>query len=208
MNAEESISSTYQSDKVNSIRPNIVALIPRGEVIRNFVHSGAFDFISRASKSFAHNGFAGFFDQRISFAKITAKFFRLEEYRERWLVRIQREILDMAHGRWLWSKAAQERWRLRDSEAVTLKQKAFRSIKKAVSFPFSNRAGLNAFQKWNEHRVVFLKQQMNILNLMKKLNPSLVFNGSHIHSRNAIQAVQAANGSEFRRRLLFSVGII
>ena len=37
---------------------------------------------------------------------------------ERWIVRIHRELLDMAHGRWLWSEAAQERWRLRDREAL------------------------------------------------------------------------------------------
>ena len=31
----------------------------------------------------------------------------LEVEVERWPVRIQREILDLAHGRWLWSEAGQ-----------------------------------------------------------------------------------------------------
>jgi hypothetical protein len=98
----------------------------------------------------------------------------------------------MAHGRWLWSKAAQERWRLRDQEAKTLKQKTYRNIKKAMVYPFANRSGLRTLSKMERASSKLLKTTDKYINLMKELNPSIVFNGSHIHSRNAIQAVQAA----------------
>src|SRR5205085_9080310 len=67
----------------------------------------------------------------------------LEEFKDRYPVRILREVLDVAHGRWLWSQAAQERWRLRDLEAVTPSQKLKRFGKKVAVQPFANRAGLS-----------------------------------------------------------------
>ena len=170
----------------------IVALIPRGEVIRNFVHTNALDEIAAGAE--------------LSLLTISAEaetdklledrfgdVFPLTEYREKWLVRFQREILDMAHGRWLWSKAAQERWRLREFEAVTVKQKAVRNAKKLLCYPFANRAGLNILGKSERFSSRLLKTTDEYLDLFKRLKPSLVFNGSHIHSRIATQAIQAAN---------------
>lgn len=171
---------------------NIVALIPRGEVIRNFVYSGAFDFVAEQANLSLVTISPGSSTKEI-FRKDYGATFPLTEYRERWLVRIQRDLLDMAHGRWLWSKAAQERWRLRDAESVTLKQKTVRAIKKAVCLPFANRAGLRTLSKIERVASRLLKTTDDYIDLYKKIKPDLVFNGSHIHSRNAIQAVQAAN---------------
>ncbi len=118
--------------------------------------------------------------------------FPLTEYGEKWAVRFQREILDIAHGRWLWSRAAQERWRLRDSEARTARQKTVRTLKKSIGLPFANKFGLNILTKTERATSRFLKSTDHYIQLYKKIKPTLVFNGSHIHSRNAIQAVQAA----------------
>ncbi len=186
--ADKGIGSTYRSE---SNTPSIVALIPRGEVIRNFIHSGAFDYVAEQASLSLITVSPGSSIKEI-FRKDYGETFPLEEYRERWLVRIQRDLLDMAHGRWLWSRAAQERWRLRDAEAVTLKQKIFRNVKKAATLPFASRAGLRVLSKMERTSSRLLKTTDEYIDLMKKLKPSLVFNGSHIHSRNAIQAVQAA----------------
>lgn len=170
---------------------NIVALVPRGEVIRNFVYSGAFDSLSESANltllSISPNPEL---DQMLS--EVCGEIYPLEEVEEKWPVRIQREIIEMAHGRWLRSRAAQERWRLRDSEAVTLKQKTIRTTKKALCLPFASRYGLRTLSKIERASSRALKTNGEYLKLLKKLAPSLVFNGSHIHSRNATQVVQAA----------------
>ncbi|MFN0279985.1 MAG: hypothetical protein ACKVRN_15520 [Pyrinomonadaceae bacterium] len=171
---------------------HIVALIPRGEVIRNFVHSGVFDEVkANASLSLLSISTKSETDDMLheKFEQV----YPLNEVWEKWLVRFLRELIDVAHGRWLWSQAAQERWRLRDSEAKSIRQKASRAMKKVVTLPFSSRAGLNVLTKTERLSSRILNSTDEYINLYKKIKPSLVFNGSHIHSRNAIQAVQAAN---------------
>ncbi len=171
---------------------HITVLIPRGEVIRNFVYSGTLDHLAeKANLSLVsvlpNSEIAGALSEKYG------EVFALEEIPERWAIRFQREIIEMAHGRRLWSRAARERWRLRDAEAVSLKQNIFRFGKKAISFPFSNRTGLRVLSKTERLSSRVLKTTDAYLKLLKRLSPALVFNGSHVHSRNAIQAVQAAN---------------
>lgn len=169
----------------------IVCVIPRGEVLRNFVYSGTFQEIEKNAEllllavctnteldDFLKNNFG--------------KTEPLTEFNEKWIVRFQREIIDIAHGRWLWSRAAKERWRLRDSEAKTPRQKAVRFAKKTISLPFSNDLGLKILTKTERVSSRIFRSTDEYLNLYKNINPKLVFNGSHIHSRNAMQAVQAA----------------
>lgn len=171
---------------------NILILIPRGEVIRNFVYTGMLDRLGKQ----ANLSIVSVQPNSSMLGELVEKYgtiHRLEEIPERWLVRIQREVIEMAHGRWLWSRAARERWRIRDAEAVSLKQKAFRAGKKALCFPFANRKGLRILSKIERASSRVLRTTDEYINLYKRCAPALVFNGSHVHSRNAIQAVQAAN---------------
>ncbi len=169
----------------------IVALIPRGEVIRNFVYSGTFDEVAKnadVTLLSVNTNIEMDDGLREKFGTI----YPLDEYPERWLVRFQREILDISHNRWLWSRAAQERHRLRDAEAVTLNDKSKRAIKKFISYPFATRTGLDLLGRVERTSSRLLQSSENYERLFTELKPSLVFNGSHVHSRNAIQAVQAA----------------
>lgn len=170
---------------------NILAIIPRGEVIRNFIYTGALDEIAeKANLSLLSVSPNPSMNRMLQ--DVYGDVHSLEDFPERWIVRVQREILETAHNRWLWSKAAQERSRLRDAEAVTFRQKNLRRIKKAISYPLANRAGLSILSSVERTSSRIFKNTEEYLNLMKRLNPTLVFNGSHIHSRNAVQAVQAA----------------
>ncbi len=170
---------------------HIAVVVPRGEVVRNFVHGGTLDLIAeKAEVSLVSVDL----DDSIA-TDLTEKFGEIHpliEYQERWLVRFEREILDAAHNRWLWSPAAQSRARLRDLEAVSLKQKIVHTSKKIISRPLANRVGLRALSSLERASSRALKTTDEYLNLWKKMRPSLVFNGSHVHSRVAIQAVQAA----------------
>jgi hypothetical protein len=170
---------------------NIVAIIPRGEVIRNFIYTGALDEVAeKANLSLISVSPGESVNQmlRENYGDVHL----LEEFNECWFVRFQREIIATAHNRWLWSKAAQERERLRNAEARTLKQKAVWTIKKAMSYPFASRAGLNFLSSIEQTSSRVFRATDEYVKLMKRLQPSLVFNGSHIHSRVATQAVQAA----------------
>ena len=130
------------------------------------------------------------------------------DYDDPWVLRMQREIIATADNRWLWSNAAKERSRLRDAEAKTAWQKFRRSIKKAVSYPFANRPGLAAISLLERNSSRLLTGENPYLELFRSIEPTLVFNGSHVHSKIANRAVDAAQRLGIRRRHLFSVGTI
>lgn len=169
----------------------ICAILPRGEAIRNFVYSGALDRVAQRTPV----SLLTVSPNTKIFKTLTDSFSDVQElvgYPERWIVRSVRELLDMAHGKWLWSEAAKERWRLRDLEATTCPHKLERQLKKFACYPFSNRFGLRLLS-WLERmssRIFRTTNDYRDYYLSKK--PSLVFNGSHVHSRVALQAVQAA----------------
>jgi hypothetical protein len=172
-------------------RPSLVVLLPRGEAIRNFVYSGMLDELERL----ATLNILSVMPNDAFKEMLSARFLHvhpLHDVRERWAPRFLRQFLDTAHGRWLWSMAARERWRLRDLEAASPGEKFKRGFKKLACFPFANRLGLSllaaaegaASRQWRatDHYLRFFRQH----------RPALVFNGSHVHSQLATQAVHAA----------------
>jgi hypothetical protein len=169
----------------------VLAIVPRGEVIRNFVYSGAFDQLARRAdlSLLSVNPSA---DMEEALRSRYPRVIELREEREHRLVRAQREILEIAHNRWLWSEAAQERVRLRDMEANTASLKLKRWSKKLAAYPFASRAGLKLLSKSERTSSRWFNNTDGYVNLYRELKPSLVFNGSHVHSRIATQAVQAA----------------
>lgn len=172
-------------------RNSILVIIPRGEVIRTLEYSGVLETIASSAELSLLSITTNSEIDNILVEKYE-NVFPLEEVSEAWIVRFQREIMDVAHGRWLWSRAARERWRQRDREALTTREKAVRIAKKSIGLPIANNLGLSILTKTERLSSRLLKSSDQYHNLYKRLNPSLVFNGSHIHSRNAIQAVQSA----------------
>lgn len=171
--------------------PHVVAILPRGEAIRNFVHTGTLDAVRRG----ADLTVLSVVPDEASFADLASRYGRvlpLESAPERYPVRILRDLLDMAHGRHLWSAAAQERWRLRDVEAVTPIDRLKRGGRKLVCRPFASARGVRALERVERLASRALCPSNRYDRLYEELRPSLVFNGSHVHSANAIQAVQAA----------------
>lgn len=169
---------------------HVAVIVPRGEVVRSFIDTGCLDHLATDARlSLLTIPLSAEMDRALR-----ARFavFPLTPSPERWLVGIQRDILDVAHGRWLWSRAAQRRWEIRDSEAETVRDKAIRLAKKSISFPIANRAGLRVLGSAIRVSSRFLKTTDEYVNLYKRIKPTLVFNGSHIHSANAIQAVESA----------------
>jgi hypothetical protein len=130
-----------------------------------------------------------------SLTALTERYGRVLELlteKEFYPVRILRELLDMAHGRHLWSAAAQERWRLRDSEADTVYKRVKRWGRKIACLPFANGVGLRALEWMERFASRALSPTDYYLKLYRELQPTLVFNGSHVHSQIAVQAIEAA----------------
>ncbi len=171
--------------------PRVVAILPRGEAIRNFVYSGALDELGARAEVhlltvLPNAGIEALLRERYGRVR------ELQEIGERWCVRAARELLEQAHGRWLGSEAARERLRLRAREATTHGARLKRWAKATASLPFANRPGLAVLSGIERGLSRLLRTTDEYLAAFRDLRPDLVFNGSHIHSRNAIQAVQAA----------------
>lgn len=171
--------------------PHLVAILPRGEAIRNFVYAGTLEEVAREVAVSVLSVLPGG-ESEDRLRKCSENLFPLEEIPERRTVNALRELLDLAHGRWLWSEAAQERWRLRDLEANTTNLQMRRLLKKLACYPFANRAGLRLLSKCERATSQRLRTNEAYIKLFQELRPSLVFNGSHVHGRLPIQAVQAA----------------
>jgi len=173
-------------------RPHVVGIIPRGEAIRNFVHTGCFDEVARHAE-LTILSVAPTPEMAEELRTRYGRVFPLEPIYERWPTRFSREILDLAHGRWLWSKAAEFRWNLRDAEASgSPSTQMKRMMKKALCLPFANRMGLEVLSATERAVSKRWRTSDHYLELFRSLAPSLVFNASHIHSRVASPAVEAA----------------
>jgi len=176
---------------VHNDRPGIVAILPRGETIRNFVHSGALDAAMSETEVSLLTVLPDDEYRQLAEARYD-NVIELQAYPEAYLARFLRDQLDLAHGRWLWSEAAKERWMLRDHEANTPLKKIKRAMKKLSCLPFANPTGLALLEHAEHFASNRLRKTDAHLDLFRRMKPALVFNGSHIHSRNAIQAVHAA----------------
>ncbi len=189
----EVVRATTASDVVNppNERARVVAILPRGEAIRNFAHSGALDSMHAA----ADLTVLTVVPSPDVLAELTGRYGRvlpLPMSRDPYLVRILRDLLDIAHGRQLWSVAAQERWRLRDLEADTPLKRIKRLGHKAAALPFASRRGVVLLERIERRLSRALSSSGSYRRLYREIRPSLVFNGSHVHSHNAVGAVQTA----------------
>jgi hypothetical protein len=184
-------SLTVSSEPESEPRGHVLAILPRGEAIRNFVYTDALDEVSRRAELSLLSVIP---DSDIG-ALLSSRYenvYELRAIKEEWIVRIQREILDMAHGRWLWSEAARDRWRLRDLEASSSGGQLKRWAKKLACYPFANRRGLALLSRLEQSTGQRLRATDEYVNLLTEIKPSLVFNGSHVHSAIALPVVQAA----------------
>lgn len=172
-------------------RPRILAILPRGEAIRNFVYTGALDEVAKSVDVHLLSVVPGddFYELlRARYGHVRP----LKEISESRVVEGLREIYDMAHGRWLWSQAAQHRWRFHDAEARASGKLWQRTIKKIACRAFAHRAGLKLLSRIERVTSRRLRTTDEYVSLLSELKPTLVFNSSHVHSRVATQAVQAA----------------
>jgi hypothetical protein len=189
--APPEMTATQTVVRSSRLSGHVVAILPRGEAIRNFVQTGALDLVRKDAELTVFS----VVPDSASIDSLAARYGRVAPLRssdEKYPVRILRELLDMAHGRCLWSAAAQERWRRRDVEAKTVTERVKRWGKEVACLPFANARGIRVLERLERYASRVLCPTDDYGKLYRKLRPTLVFNGSHVHSQIAIQAVQAA----------------
>ncbi|MDZ4838519.1 MAG: hypothetical protein SGJ04_00790 [Bacteroidota bacterium] len=174
-----------------SKKKHIVLILPRGEAIRNFILSGTAEILKRDNEItlisvIPTEALRQVLEQNCN------QLIEIQDIKPTYQLGILREWIDIVHGRWLWSGAAKLRWKIRDSEAKGLKEKLSRTVKKWTAYPFVSRSGVY-FLTNIENKLSQGKQtELTYFKLIKDLNPDHVFNGSHIHSKNALPIVHAA----------------
>jgi hypothetical protein len=172
-------------------RERVLALLPRGEAIRNFVYSGVLSTLQR-EVDVSVASVVPDESVRQSLEAAFGPIIELGEDKPPWRVAIWHELLDAAHGRWIWSEAAKERWRLRELEADTpsaiLKLRGKRAVARAAARPIGlrtlERAHLATSARWH---VTDADRDV-----IARLAPALVFNGSQVHGRAANRLLMAA----------------
>jgi hypothetical protein len=172
-------------------RPRIVVLLPRGEAIRNFVYSGMLRELRREAEITLLSVVPSD-DLRDLMEKEAGGLTELKPVATRRPVGFLFDLVEMAHGRRLWSEAAKERWRLRDFKAQVPVARAKRGIKKVLCRPFANRRGVELLTTVQGLASRWLRTTDEYVDLLRQIRPALVFNGSHVHSRLAEPVVEAA----------------
>ncbi|MDQ3071898.1 MAG: hypothetical protein M3Q97_01350 [Bacteroidota bacterium] len=172
-------------------KTKILLVLPRGEAIRNFIWSGTSDHLRKSCEVYILSVVPNKQIEQILKSKSDG-FYEIHGKDDVKVLGYVRDWLDVVHGRWLWSGAAKHRWKLRDFEASTITQKIKRWVKKNSALPFSNRTGLQVLSSVENVLSEKLFPSKPYLQLLKDIDPDLVFNGSHIHSRNSVPVMHAA----------------
>jgi len=179
------------SPRAGDSRDRVLALLPRGEAIRNFVYTDALrltaSHVDLAVASVVPND-----EIRRLLVEQFGDFDVIEDRPAHRMSGALRDAIDVAHGRWLWSEAAQERWRRRDAEVDERGSRLKHSLRRAGTRPFANRRGLELLDTTYERLARRFEVSDDDRALLERVGPSLVFNASHVHGHAAAPIVAAA----------------
>lgn len=179
-----------------NFKPHIVLIVARGEAVRNFLYSDTLPLLSAKARitllSAIHDEK---FQQR--FSPFVEKIVPLKPFQEKWIVRFLRELITMAHYRWIWTEKVKNKWDLLDYEARSPQQKFRDRVFKALARVFATRPGLNFLAFCEYHLSLLLNPASELKTLMQELKPDLVFNCSHIHAPLGEMPVRVAHSLGF-----------
>jgi len=169
----------------------VLLIFPRGEAIRNFIYSGCVEELRKNAYVVIISVIPNVEIETL-LRQNCDELYELKETHIPYFIGYLWDFLDIAHGKWLWSKAAEWRWKLRDIEAKTFSKKIKRIAKKIFVFPFANRLGVEFLASIESFCCQKISPDKYYLSLLKKIKPDLVFNGSHIHGLIARPIIHAA----------------
>ena len=172
-------------------KKQLLIILPRGEVIRNFVYSG---IVRKLNSEFKIILISIKPNEAIweLLQSNTDVLIELKSNQFSYAYRLFLEIYDLAHNRYVWSEAAKVRWRMRDVEAKTQKDKIFRVLKKLIARFLANGISLQILDRVDFRMASLEPSVCDWVSTLKKYKIDLVFNSSHSHARNALPVVYAA----------------
>ncbi|MGH9013061.1 MAG: hypothetical protein ACRDZ1_03855 [Acidimicrobiia bacterium] len=183
--------SLIESGNGLDARPRLLAALPRGEAIRNFVYSGILDAIAESVDLEVATVLPN--DELAELLRsLYGDILPLEPWRDRWGVGAIRELLDLAHGRWVWSEAAQERWRLRNLEATTARARVNRAAKRTAARVLARPSGLSLLERAYDGASARWPSSRVFRERLAASPPSLVFNASQVHGETVRGLITAA----------------
>ena len=156
----------------------------RGETVRNFIYSGVVDLISRDLEVIIYSVVKeDFIPENIR--KNISQYHKLKFYNEKKIILILRKIIHWAHFREQWTYTAKNHWVMHDFRAKSFIQKVKRSIIKIFAWFFSYKPILYYLTLFVNYITWALRPKNSFEKDFLKINPSLVFNCSHIHGKEA-----------------------
>lgn len=173
-------------------KPHIVLIIPRGEAVRNFLYSDTLKVLSENARvtllTVIHDN-----QFRARFGPLVDDIIPLPHQSEHRFVKNFRHLLHEAHFRWLWSKVAQNVWEIRDHKADTSWKKFRWLLFRAGARLLAHRPLLEHLTEVERYLTWRLRADDHFVQLFRRLQPDLVFNGSHIHGPAAELPVKIAH---------------
>ena len=178
-------------------KKKIVLLTSRGETLRNFIYSGVTDLISRDLEVIIYSLVKeDFIPENIR--KNISQYHKLKFYNEKKIILILRKIIHWAHFREQWTYTAQNHWATHDFRAKSLSEKFKRRIIKFFAWLASNKLTLYYLTLF-ENYITWIFRPKNIYEeQFLEIKPSLVFNCSHIHGKEAEFPIYIAKNLGFR----------
>lgn len=172
-------------------KKKILLVLGRGETIRNFVLSGMSAYL-RQHAELAIISVIPNEEIRNILLQECDEFYELKDIKQSGLSNYLHDWIDIVHGKFLWSGVAKFRWKLRDHEAKAYGRQTKRNMQKMLAVPFANKSGVEILT----NAEAFLNESIfppeYYIDLLQKIKPDIVFNGSHIHNRNTVPIMHAA----------------
>lgn len=179
------------SDVGSSTGPGVLAVLPRGEAIRNHVYSGGLDAVA-AEVRLAVQSVVPSPELGQHLAERYGPITPLPPLEVPRSVGLARGLVAEAHNRQLWSAAAQDRHRRRriqaGSRSAELKARAWQ----ALGRPFASPRGVRAVARIEQRISARQPAPAVTTELFDRFDPTLVFNGSHVHAENAVATMHEA----------------
>lgn len=177
---EQELDAGVPFAQVRTRRPHVVMVIPRGEAVRNFLYSDTLKCLREKARITVLT--IVFDDELLKLVEpYVDEIIPLQEHLPHPLSAYLRMLVENAHDRWLWSKVAQNNWELRDLRAKRNGKQIQRWFVKAASRVLANYPCLRVLTSLEQHLSWKLRRTHEYDKLFARLQPDLVFNGSHIH---------------------------
>ncbi len=175
-----------------AVKPHVVIVAGRGEVLRNFLYS---DALPRLAEQARVTVLSVVDDEEYvgRFRRYTEDVIRLDAYPQPRLAGYLRALVQNAHDRWQWSAVAKNNWELRDRRAAEKGEMGRRRLVKAAARALGRRPILRALTALERTLAVRLRPTRVFDELFARIRPDLVFNGSQIHGMAAELPLRVAH---------------